>query len=113
VRWSRADIDAQVSKVHAGAADSASAPEIEALVQTVVVTGDAAGATHELGEELGISVDDFLAASFVLIGTEDEIVASMREHERKWVSPATSCGRTVRRRWLASCRDSRKPTGGV
>jgi hypothetical protein len=73
-----------VTQAHAGSADATAAPEIEALFQTVVVTGDAAGAAHELGEELGISVDDVLAAPFVLIGTEDEIVTSIREHERKW-----------------------------
>jgi alkanesulfonate monooxygenase SsuD/methylene tetrahydromethanopterin reductase-like flavin-dependent oxidoreductase (luciferase family) len=85
VRWSRAEIDAQVSKVHVGAADAASAPEIEeALVQKVIVTSDAAGAARELASELGMSVNDVLAAPFVLIGTDDEIVASVREHEMKW-----------------------------
>jgi hypothetical protein len=76
-----------------------------------VVTGDAAGAAHELGEELGVSVDDVLAAPFVLIGAEDEIVTSIRSTSGSGASPVTSCGRTVPRRWLVSCRDSRKPIG--
>lgn len=83
-RWSRDQIDAQLSEVHAGAAEAETAPEIEALVQIVTVTSDAEAAVHELAGELRMPVDEVLAAPFVLIGTEDEIVASVREHERKW-----------------------------
>ena len=84
VRWSRDQIDAQVDEVHTGAAEASAVPEIEALVQRVVVTSDAEAVAHELADELGMATDEVLAAPFVLIGTEDEIVAAVREHERRW-----------------------------
>jgi probable F420-dependent oxidoreductase len=84
VRWSRAEVEAQLDEVRVGAADAVTAPEVEALVQMVVVTSDAEAAAYELAVELGLSVSDVLAAPFVLIGTEDEIVASVQEHRRRW-----------------------------
>ncbi len=84
VRWSHKQIEAQLRHVAAGAAARAEPPELEALVQAVVVTDDAATAAAELAARVGRSVDEVLAAPFVLMGTEDEIVAAVHAHERRW-----------------------------
>jgi hypothetical protein len=53
-------------------------------VQAVVVTGDAAAAAVERAGRLGLYVDERLAAPFVLMGTEDEIIAAVQAHQRRW-----------------------------
>lgn len=53
-------------------------------MQAVVVTGDAAAAAVERAGRLGLYVDERLAAPFVLMGTEDEIIAAVQAHQRRW-----------------------------
>ncbi|MEU5564677.1 TIGR03621 family F420-dependent LLM class oxidoreductase [Micromonospora musae] len=84
VRWRAAEIEAQLAQVAAGAEGRAEPPELEALVQRVVVTDDAKAAAAETAKETGLTVAELLATPFVLIGTEDEIVASVAAHRRRW-----------------------------
>jgi alkanesulfonate monooxygenase SsuD/methylene tetrahydromethanopterin reductase-like flavin-dependent oxidoreductase (luciferase family) len=76
VRWRPDEIDAQVAAV--------AGKPLEALVQHVEVTDDAEAALAEMAERTGLSADELRQVPYVLAGTEDEIVASIREHERRW-----------------------------
>ncbi|MER7444122.1 LLM class flavin-dependent oxidoreductase [Micromonospora avicenniae] len=84
VRWRAAEIEAQLAEVATGAVGRVEPPELEALVQRVVVTDDAEAAAAQTARETGLSVDELLATPFVLIGTEDEIVAAIAAHRRRW-----------------------------
>ncbi|RLK12179.1 putative F420-dependent oxidoreductase [Micromonospora sp. M71_S20] len=84
VRWHEADIEAQLACVAAGAVGRAEPPVLESLVQHVVVTDDAEAAAAPTAERIGLSVAELLATPFVLIGTEDEIVAAVAAHRRRW-----------------------------
>ncbi|MGN9808806.1 TIGR03621 family F420-dependent LLM class oxidoreductase [Micromonospora sp. BQ11] len=84
VRWREADTEAQLAQVAAGAAGRATPPALEALVQQVVVTDDAEAAAADIARDTGLTVEEVLATPYVLIGTEDEIVAAVAAHERRW-----------------------------
>lgn len=84
VRWREADIEAQLACVAAGAEGRAEPPVLESLVQHVAVTDDAEAAAAPTAERIGLSVAELLATPFVLIGTEDEIVAAVAAHRRRW-----------------------------
>lgn len=76
VRWRAADIDAQI--------EMAGDVPVEALVQRVAVTDDAGAYYAEQAEEMQTPEQVLRDAPYVLAGTEDEIVAQVREHERRW-----------------------------
>jgi probable F420-dependent oxidoreductase len=76
VRWRLDQIDAQVDFVRG--------KELEALVQKVEITDDAETALKEMAGSTGLTVDELRQVPFVLVGTEDEIVASIAEHGRRW-----------------------------
>lgn len=84
VRWRIEEIEAQLRHVAAGAAERDGRPQLEALVQTVVVTDDVEAAAADRTRRLGLSVDELLATPFVLMGTQDEIVAAVARHEQRW-----------------------------
>ena len=75
-RWRSDEIDAQVELV--------GGKPIEALVQHVEITDDAEAVYAAKAEEIGISASELRAAPYLLIGTEDEILAAVREHARRW-----------------------------
>lgn len=83
-RWRTHEIEAQLRQVNDGAAERRDGPQLETLVQAVVVTDDAEAAVADRLPSTGLSVADLLATPFVLIGTEDEIVAAVAAHERRW-----------------------------
>ncbi|WP_433262920.1 LLM class flavin-dependent oxidoreductase [Micromonospora vinacea] len=83
-RWRADQIEAQLACVAAGAAGRGDPPALEALVQTVVVTDDAEAAAAEQARRNGMTAVELLATPFVLIGTVDEIIAAVAEHERRW-----------------------------
>ena len=78
-RWRLADIDAQV-----GLAREGGDATLEALVQQVEITDDAAGVLAEHAERLEMSVDELRQVPFLLVGTADEIVAAVRGHRERW-----------------------------
>jgi probable F420-dependent oxidoreductase len=75
-RWARDQIDAQV--------ELCGDKPIEALVQRVVETEDAAAAYAEMAKELDEDEADLAAAPYVLAGTPAEIAAKLREIEQRW-----------------------------
>ncbi|QIS03987.1 TIGR03621 family F420-dependent LLM class oxidoreductase [Nocardia brasiliensis] len=82
-RWSRAEIDEQVAKVHRTAAGRT--PVLEALVQHVEITDDAEAACARFAADVPTTnVAELLSAPYVLIGTVDELVTELREHQRRW-----------------------------
>ncbi len=84
VRWRPHELEAQLQHVAEGAATRGRAPMIEALVQQVTVTDDAAAAVAETTHETGMSEEELLASPFLLVGTQQEILATIAEHERRW-----------------------------
>jgi probable F420-dependent oxidoreductase len=75
-RWGRDQIGAQVELCRG--------KPIEALVQRVVETEDAASAYAEMAVELDESEADLAAAPYVLAGTATEIATKLREIESRW-----------------------------
>jgi len=80
VDWSRDTVQAILQTIASTGDTRVDSPEIEALVQAVVVTDDVAAAAQQLTELIpGTSVEDLLEAPFVWIGTVDEIAAKLRQ----------------------------------
>jgi alkanesulfonate monooxygenase SsuD/methylene tetrahydromethanopterin reductase-like flavin-dependent oxidoreductase (luciferase family) len=78
VRWSSADVHAQLLLIHQEARRAQTIPELEALVQAVTVTEDRAGSIGDLAARLsGASSEDIAQTPFALIGTVEEIAAQM------------------------------------
>jgi probable F420-dependent oxidoreductase len=76
VRWHPHEIDAQVDLVRGRT--------LEALVQYVAVTDDAGAELAKTFGELDLTEAELQAAPYILVGTADEIVAKVRENERRW-----------------------------
>jgi probable F420-dependent oxidoreductase len=78
VRWSAARLHAQLRVVREEARRARNTPELEALVQAVIVTQDRAGSIGDLAARLaGASSADVAQTPFVLIGTVEEMAAQM------------------------------------
>lgn len=83
VDWSRDAVQAIIQTIRSTGDERAESPEIEALVQAVVVTDDAAASAQQLIDLIpGASVEDLLEAPFVWIGTVDEIAAKLQQTEQ-------------------------------
>ncbi|WP_378742537.1 TIGR03621 family F420-dependent LLM class oxidoreductase [Nocardia brasiliensis] len=84
-RWGRDQIDAQVEVVRETAAKAGRDPAFEALVQHVEITDDAEAACARFAADIPTtSVAELLSAPYVLIGTVDELVTELREHQKRW-----------------------------
>lgn len=75
-RWRPDQIDAQIELVRGAT--------VEALVQHIELTDDAGKVLTERFEQPGLTEADLAAAPYTLVGTADEIVAKVRENERRW-----------------------------
>ena len=78
VRWSRGDLDRQLDLVREEAQRHGRRPVLDTLVQVVRETDDRDAALADLSAEIGAPVDDLAGTPFVLVGTEDEMVAQLR-----------------------------------
>ena len=58
--------------------------ELQALVGFVYVTDDAKRVLEGIADAFGVSVDDARVAPPCLVGSEDEIVASLEERRERW-----------------------------
>jgi len=76
VRWRSHEIDAQVDLVRGRT--------LEALVQYVAITDDAGAELAKVFGDVDLTEAELQAAPYVLVGTADEIVAKVRENERRW-----------------------------
>lgn len=83
-RWRAHELEAQLQRVADGAVGRENPPLLEALVQRVTVTDDAYAAVADHAHEIGLPEDELLGAPFMLVGTEDEIIAAIAERERRW-----------------------------
>lgn len=82
VDWSPAALRRIADVVGSASAAEGRRPAIEALVQHVEITDDAAEAAEALKDHVpGASVDDLLEAPFIWIGTVEKIREKLRRHE--------------------------------
>lgn len=85
VKWGADHLDAQVACIRAAAGDRADELELNALVQVVVVTDDAAGATDELcARNDGLDPVDLAQTPYVLIGSVNQIVEKLYRCRERW-----------------------------
>lgn len=84
-KWSTAHLDAQIEHVRSSAGDRSDDLELNALVQIVDITDDAAAAEDDVLERVeGLSPDDLRAIPYILIGTVAEIVAKLHACRDRW-----------------------------
>jgi probable F420-dependent oxidoreductase len=76
VRWRTEEIDEQVGALQGR--------PLEALVQHIDISDDPEPALMERFGDTGLTADELRRSPYVLAGTEDEIVAAVREHRRRW-----------------------------
>lgn len=78
VRWSRDELHRQLELVREEARQAGTSPVIQALVQSVTVTGDRAAAAAEIGARIpGASAQDIASTPFLLIGSHEEMAAQL------------------------------------
>ncbi|MEE9414420.1 MAG: TIGR03621 family F420-dependent LLM class oxidoreductase [Acidimicrobiales bacterium] len=85
VKWSAEWLDTQLEQIRSGAAERFAEIELNALVQHVEVTDDAAGAIEAFCERVGTVVAaDVATTPYVLIGTVEEIVEKITTCRDRW-----------------------------
>jgi probable F420-dependent oxidoreductase len=78
VRWSGADLRRQLQLVCEEPELAGTAPAIEALVQTVTITGDRAASIREISDRIpGASPADIARTPFLLIGSYEQMAAQL------------------------------------
>jgi probable F420-dependent oxidoreductase len=83
--WKVAGVDERLRVIRDAAGERFGALELSAQVQRVIVTDRPREAAEELQKTWKqISVDEILAAPFVLIGTVDEMVEALRARRDRW-----------------------------
>jgi probable F420-dependent oxidoreductase len=83
--WKVAGVDERLRVIRDAAGERFGALELSAQVQRVIVTDRRREAAEELQKTWKqISVDEILAAPFVLIGTVDEMVEALRARRDRW-----------------------------
>jgi probable F420-dependent oxidoreductase len=75
-RWRADEIDAQV--------ELAGGVALEALVQHIEITDDAGAVLAERFKDVDLTEAELQAAPYLLVGTADEVVAKVRELDRRW-----------------------------
>jgi len=83
--WKVAGVDERLRVIRDAAGERFGALELSAQIQRVIVTDRPREAAEELQKTWKqISVDEILAAPFVLIGTVDEMVEALRARRDRW-----------------------------
>ena len=83
--WRAAEVDKRVELVREAARDRYPQPELNALVQRVVVTEDRRAAAEELAPRWPqLTPDDILATPYLLVGTVEEMVEDLRARRERW-----------------------------
>jgi probable F420-dependent oxidoreductase len=83
--WKVAGVDERLRVIRDAAGGRFGALELSAQIQRVIVTDRPREAAEELQKTWKqISVDEILAAPFVLIGTVDEMVEALRARRDRW-----------------------------
>jgi probable F420-dependent oxidoreductase len=85
VKWSTEHLDAQVDHLRSSAGGRADDLELNALVQIVEITDDAATAEDDVLERVeGLSRDELRAIPYVLIGSVGQIVEKLQMCRERW-----------------------------
>ena len=85
VRWESWRLDATIEHIRASVPAGAAMPELNALVQAVIITDDRRAAAEEFAaEHAGLSIEDTLETPFLAIGTHDEIADHCRRARERW-----------------------------
>lgn len=85
VRWKPERVDATVAWIAEQASERAGHLELNALVQSVVITDDRRNAAEELSAEVpGLDVDHALSTPFLALGTHDEITQHLLACRERW-----------------------------
>lgn len=85
VKWSVDHLEAQLTTIEAAAGPTGRRPELQALVQAVVITDDRERALHEFVERApSLSMDEAAATPYLAIGTVDEIAEQFVANNRRW-----------------------------
>jgi alkanesulfonate monooxygenase SsuD/methylene tetrahydromethanopterin reductase-like flavin-dependent oxidoreductase (luciferase family) len=80
-----AAIDDRITQVRAAAGSRAVWPELSALIQRVIVTGDRRAAAATLAQRwTALSVDEILDSPFVLLGSAGEIAEQLVARRARW-----------------------------
>ena len=74
----------KIEWVRAVAADRFDALELHALIQAVVVSDQRVAAAEQLAARFGVARELLLESPYVLVGTVDEICASLRERRERY-----------------------------
>ncbi len=83
VRWQSTRLDATIA--HIGAESGGRTPELNVLVQRLVVTDDREAAAAEIVADVPtLDLDDALETPFLLLGTYDEIAAQIVAARDRW-----------------------------
>lgn len=84
VDWSASGVERIVETVRKAAHEGGRRPQLEALVQHVEITDDAAAVAARLATHVpGATVDDLLDSPFMWIGTVDEITSKLDDHQAR------------------------------
>ena len=84
MRWSAAHLDDQIAQIRAGASGG-EMPELNSLVQRVIVTDDRDAALRSLCDEVaGLDPGDAAATPYLLIGTTAQIVDQVHAARDRW-----------------------------
>jgi probable F420-dependent oxidoreductase len=85
VRWEAERLDRTVAHIWDQAGERADRLELNALVQSTVVTSDRSAAVEEVvGRIEGLRVEDARVTPFLAIGSHAEIAEHLRECRRRW-----------------------------
>ena len=85
VRWQADRLDATIEHIRRSSNDATGPPEINALVQRIVITDDRRSAIDELvAARPTLAVSDAMTTPFVAIGTVDEIVEHLLTCRARW-----------------------------
>lgn len=112
VRCAQQDVDGQLALIRAECDRSGTAPEIEALVHEVAVTGDRAGTLRQFSEEHGVSVAELQDTPFVLVGTLEQMATQLVDQAERLgiaASPSEPCSGWASRSCARPPQTMRRP----
>ena len=85
VRWASDHLDRQVEQVTLAAGDRLDHLELNALVQFVDITRDAAESLAKLTQRVeGLTSEHIRETPYALVGTVDEIISKIKTCQRRW-----------------------------
>jgi probable F420-dependent oxidoreductase len=85
VRWQTERLEAAIDDIREQAGGRVDQPELNVLVQAVVITDDRSEAARDMAARIpGLSVDDALVTPFLALGSHDEIADHLLACRERW-----------------------------